>query len=123
VAVVGLSHDPSRPSHVVARYLLDHGYEVIPVNPNYETILGLKSYPDLKSITAPVDIVNVFQRSERVPPFVEEAIAIGAKVVWMQLGIVHREAAQKAREAGLEVVMDHCMKMEHERLFGESQAR
>jgi len=118
VAIVGLSDDWSRPSNFVGKYLLEHGFEVVPVNPKYEEILGQKCYPDLKSIPTAVDIVDLFQRSERVPPFVDDAIAIGAKVVWMQLGIVHEEAAQKARDAGLEVVMDRCIKIEYARLFG-----
>lgn len=118
VAIVGLSDNWSRPSNFVGKYLLEHGFEVIPVNPKYEEILGQKCYPDLKSIPTAVDIVDLFQRSERVPPFVDDAIAIGAKVVWMQLGIVHEAAAQKARDAGLEVVMDRCIKIEYARLFG-----
>ncbi len=116
VAVVGLSANSSRPSNSVGRYLLEHGFEVIPVNPRYDEVLGQTCYPDLASIPTPVDIVDLFQRAERVPPFVDDAIAIGAKVVWMQLGIVHEEAAQKAQNAGLEVVMDRCIKIEHERL-------
>ena len=122
IAVVGLSADTSRPSHSVSKYLLEHGFEVIPVNPKYDAVLGQTCYPDLASIPTPVDIVDVFQRAERVPPFVDQAIAIGAKVVWMQLGIVHEEAAQKARDAGLEVVMDRCIKIEHARLFGAVNA-
>jgi predicted CoA-binding protein len=118
VAVVGLSADWSRPSFFAAKYLLDHGFEIIPVNPKYEEILGQKCYPDLKSIPAPVDIVDLFQKAERVPSFVDDAIAIGAKLVWMQLGIINEEAAEKARDAGLEVVMDKCMKIEYARLFG-----
>lgn len=118
VAIVGLSDDWSRPSNFAAKYLLDHGFEVIPVNPKYDQILGQKCYADLKDIPTPVDVVDLFQRVERVPPFVDQAIEIGAKVVWMQLGIVHEEAAQKARDAGLEVVMDRCMKIEYARLFG-----
>lgn len=118
VAVVGLSADWSRPSNFAAKYLLDHGFEVYPVNPKYDEILGQKCYPDLKSIPGPVDIVDLFQKTERVPPFVDQAIEIGARVVWMQLGIVNEEAAQKARDAGLEVVMDRCMKIEYARLFG-----
>jgi predicted CoA-binding protein len=118
VAVVGLSDDWSRPSNFVAKYLLEHGFEVIPVNPKYDSILGQKCYPDLASIPTPVDIVDLFQRAERVPPFVDDAIAIGAKVVWMQLGIVHEAAAEKARAAGLEVIMDRCIKIEYARLFG-----
>ena len=118
VAMVGLSDDWSRPSNFAAKYLLDHGFEVIPVNPKYDEILGQKCYADLRDIPIPVDIVDLFQRVERVPPFVDQAIEIGAKVVWMQLGIVHDEAAQKAQQAGLEVVMDRCMKIEYARLFG-----
>jgi predicted CoA-binding protein len=118
VAMVGLSDDWSRPSNFAAKYLLDHGFEVIPVNPKYPEILGQKCYADLRDIPDPVDIVDLFQRIERVPPFVDQAIEIGAKVVWMQLGIIHEEAAQKARGAGLEVVMDRCMKIEYARLFG-----
>ena len=118
VAMVGLSADWSRPSNFAAKYLLDHGFEVIPVNPKYDEILGQKCYADLKDILTPVDVVDLFQRVERVSPFVDQAIEIGAKVVWLQLGIVHQEAAQKARDAGLEVVMDRCMKIEYARLFG-----
>ena len=118
VAIVGLSADWSRPSNFAAKYLIDHGFEVIPVNPKYDEILGQKCYPDLESIPTPVDIVDLFQRVDRIPPFVDQAIEIGAKVVWMQLGIIHEEAAQKARDAGLEVVMDRCMKIEYARLFG-----
>ena len=118
VAMVGLSADWYRPSNFAAKYLLDHDFEVIPVNPKYDEILGQKCYPDLASIPTPVDIVDLFQRPDRIPPFVDQAIEIGAKVVWMQLGIVNQEAAQKARDAGLEVVMDRCMKIEYARLYG-----
>jgi len=118
VAMVGLSADWSRPSNFAAKYLLDHGFEVIPVNPKSTEILGQKCYADLRDIPTPVDIVDLFQRIERVPPFVDQAIEIGARVVWLQLGIVHEEAAQKARDAGLEVVQDRCMKIEYARLFG-----
>jgi len=118
VAMVGLSADWWRPSFFAAKYLLEHGFEVIPVNPKYEEILGQKCYPDLKSIPTPVDVVDLFQKAERVPLFIDDAIEIGAKVVWMQLGIVNEEAAQKARDAGLEVVMDRCMKIEYARIFG-----
>ena len=118
VAMVGLSEDWSRPSNFAAKYLLEHGFEVIPVNPKYDEILGQKCYPDLKSIPTPVDVVDLFQRSERVPPFVDEAIAIGAKVVWMQLSVINEDAAATAIEAGLEVVMNRCMKIEYARLFG-----
>jgi predicted CoA-binding protein len=118
VAMVGLSDDWSRPSNFAAKYLLDHGFEVIPINPKYPEILGQKCYADLRDIPDPVDIVDLFQRVERIPPFVDQAIEIGAKAVWMQLGIIHEEAAQKARDAGLEVVMNRCMKIEYARLFG-----
>jgi len=118
VAMVGLSADWWRPSFFAAKYLLEHGFEVIPVNPKYEEILGQKCYPDLKSIPTPVDIVDLFQKAERVPLFVDAAIEVGAKVVWMQLGIVNEGAAQKTRDAGLEVVMDRCMKIEYARIFG-----
>ena len=118
VAVVGLSADWWRPSFFAAKYLLDHGFEVIPVNPKYDEILEQKCYPDLKSIPSPIDIVDLFQRPERVPLFIDDAIEIGARAVWMQLGIVNEEAARKARDAGLEVVMDRCMKIEFARLFG-----
>ena len=118
IAVVGLSADWSRPSYFAAKYMLDHGFEIIPVNPKYEAILGQKCYPDLLSIPTPVDIVDLFQKAERVPPFVDDAIAMKAKLVWLQLGIVHEEAAQKARDAGLEVIMDRCIKIEYARIFG-----
>jgi predicted CoA-binding protein len=116
--MVGLSADWWRPSFFAAKYLLEHGFKVIPVNPKYQEILGQKCYPDLKSIPTPVDIVDLFQKMERIPPFVDDAIAIGAKVVWMQLGIINQEAAQTAGDAGLEVVMDRCMKIEYARIFG-----
>ncbi len=118
VAVVGLSADWWRPSFFAAKYLLEHGFEVIPVNPKYEEILEQKCYPDLKSIPTPIDTVNLFQRSERVPLFIDDAIEIGAKVIWMQLGVINDQAAERARESGLEVVMDRCMKIEFARLFG-----
>ena len=118
LAVVGLSANEMRPSYFAAKYMQDHGYRIIPVNPNYDEILGEKCYPDLASIPEPVDIVDLFQRSERVMPFAEQAIEIGAKVVWMQLGVINEEAAKLARDAGLEVVMDRCVKIEYARLFG-----
>jgi predicted CoA-binding protein len=118
VAVVGLSADPMRPSHFAAKYLQDHGFQVVPVNPKYDTVLGEPCWPDLRAIPHPVDVVDLFQRADRVPAFVDDAIAIGARVVWMQLGVVHEEAAARAREAGLEVIMDRCMKIEYARLFG-----
>lgn len=118
VAMVGLSDDWSRPSNFAAKYLLEHGFEVIPINPKYEHILGQRCHSSLEEIETPVDIVNVFQRSERVPPFADSAIGIGAKVLWLQLGVRHEESAQKARNAGLDVVQDRCMKIEYARLFG-----
>ena len=122
IAVVGLSANRSRPSHSVATYLLEHGFEVIPVNPAYDEVVGQTCYPDLISVPVPVDIVNLFRRAEHVPPFVDAAIDIGARVVWMQLGIIHEGAAEEARKAGLEVVMDRCIKIEHARLIGGPDA-
>ena len=119
IAVVGLSPKESRPSNMVARYLLEAGYTVIPVNPGQEEILGLDCYPDLSSIPIPVDIVDIFRRSEDVPPIVAEAIAVGAKAVWMQEGVIHAEAAQTAKAAGLVVVMDRCIKTVHHDLAHE----
>jgi predicted CoA-binding protein len=119
IAVVGLSPDPTRPSHNVARYLQAHGYRIIPVNPIAEEVLGEKSYPDLASVPDDVDVVDVFRAPEHVPAIVEAAIAKGAKAVWMQEGVVHEEAAARAQEAGLLVVMDHCMLKEHRRLMSE----
>ena len=118
VAMVGLSGNPSRPSHFVAIYLKSKGYEVIPVNPREKEILGQKSYASLKAIPGEVDIVDIFRDPAAVLPIVEEAIAIGAKAVWMQLGIVNEPAAEAARAASLEVIMDRCMKIEHARFFG-----
>jgi predicted CoA-binding protein len=118
IAMVGLSPDTSRPSYRAAVHMKSQGYKLFPVNPNYEEILGFKCYKSLKDIPEPVDIVDIFRKPEDVPPIVEEAIAIGAKVIWMQLGIVHEEAAKRAREAGLDVVMDRCVKMEHTRFWG-----
>jgi len=118
VAMVGLSANWYRPSNFAAKYLIDHGYTVMPVNPNYDEVLGQKCYPSLLDVPGPVDVVDIFQRPDKVPPLVEQAIEIDARVVWMQLGIVHEQAAQRARQAGLEVVMDHCMKIEYGRLFG-----
>lgn len=118
VASVGLSGNEEKVSNGVGAYLLEHGYEVIPVNPTTDEILGKKSYPDLSSVPEKIDVVQVFRRPEDVPPVVDEAIKVGAKVVWMQEGIVNEEAAQKAREAGLQVVMDACMRASHKRLIG-----
>lgn len=118
VAVVGLSPKADRPSYGVASYLGENGYEIVPVNPTTDQILGLKSYPDLRSIPGPVEVVDIFRRSEDVGPIVDDAIAIGAKAVWMQDGVVNEEAAEKARKAGLKVVMNTCMMREHHRLSG-----
>ena len=119
IAVVGLSSNPDKISYGVTEYMQRHGYRIIPVNPTTDQILGEKAYPDLVSIPDKVDIVQVFRRPEDVPPVVDEAIQIGAKVVWMQEGIRHEAAAQKARAAGLEVVMDLCMRNVHRWLIGE----
>lgn len=113
IAMVGLSPKESRPSNLVARYLISAGFRVIPVNPGQESILGLPCYPDLAAIPEPVDIVDIFRRSDEVGPVVDEAIAIGAKAVWMQEGIVNEAAATTARAAGLAVVMDRCIKTDH----------
>jgi predicted CoA-binding protein len=118
VAMVGLSADWWRPSFFAAKYLLEHGFEVTPVNPEYDEILGQKCYPDLKSLPTPIDVVDLFQKADRVPLFIDDAVEIGAKVFWMQLGVINSEAAQKAQNVGLEVVMDRCMKIEFARLFG-----
>jgi len=116
IAMVGLSPDPNRPSHRVAQYLINHGYKVIPVNPEAQEILGTKSYPDMISIPKPIEIVDIFRRSDEVILIVDEAIKVGAKAVWMQEGIINEEAALKAQDAGLLVVMDRCMLKEHKRL-------
>ena len=109
IAMVGLSANPSRPSHGVAAYLLRHGYDITPVNPNETEVLGRKSYPSLKEVPGPVEIVDIFRDPAAVPGIVEDAIAGGAKVIWTQLGVVHEAAAARAREAGLTVVMDRCI--------------
>jgi len=119
VAIVGVSPNPERPSYRVASYLMEHGYKVIPVNPNAQEILGKTSYPDLSSIPEKIEVVDIFRKSEEVVPIVEEAIKIGVKVVWMQEGVINEEAAAKARDAGLLVVMDKCMLKEHQRLTPE----
>lgn len=118
VAMVGLSGNTFRPSHFVGIYLISKGFDVVPVNPREAFILKRQSYPSLKDIPGGVEIVDIFREPSAVPGIVDEAIAIGAKVIWMQLGIVNEEAAQRARDAGLEVVMDRCMKIEHGRYFG-----
>lgn len=118
IAMVGLSSNPFRPSHYAAIYLLSEGYDVIPVNPREKEILGRESYPSLAAIPGGVEIVDIFREPVAVPPIVDEAIAIGAKVIWMQLGVIDEPSAERARNAGLEVVMDRCMKIEHARFFG-----
>ena len=118
IASVGLSSNPLKASYGVVAYLQARGYRIIPVNPTATEILGEKAYPDLSAIPEKVDVVQVFRRPEDVPPVVEGAIKIGAKVVWMQEGISNEEAAQAAREAGLQVVMDACMRATHQRLIG-----
>lgn len=118
IAMVGLSGNWYRPSFFAAKYLLEHGFQVIPVNPNYQEILGQKCYPDLASIPQQFDIVDLFQRSDQVLQFVQPAIDRQAKVLWLQLGIVNDAAAAQAEGAGLQVVMDRCMKIEYARLFG-----
>jgi predicted CoA-binding protein len=117
VAVVGLSTNPERPSYRIASYLAGQGYNIIPVNPNARKIMGRQSYPDLSSIPEKVDVVQVFRRSEDVMPIVEAAVKIRAKAVWLQEGVVNEEAADRARGAGLLVVMDKCMLAEHRRLI------
>jgi len=118
IAVVGLSADWYRPSYFAAKYMQEHGYRVIPVNPKYDSILGETCYRSLRDIGERVDLVDVFRKTEDVMPVAEEAIAIGAKVLWQQLGVKNEAAAAKARAAGLETVLDRCVKIEHGRLFG-----
>ncbi|HUV53202.1 MAG TPA: CoA-binding protein [Dehalococcoidia bacterium] len=112
VAIVGVSPDPQRPSYRVANFLKNEGYRIIPVTPKGGEILGEKVYPNLSSIPVPVEVVDIFRRSEEIPLVVEEAIAIGAKAVWMQEELINEEAAERARKAGLTVIMDHCMRKE-----------
>ncbi|MBK9139659.1 MAG: CoA-binding protein [Verrucomicrobia bacterium] len=116
VAVVGLSDKPDRDSHRVAAYLQQAGYRIIPVNPNLSEVLGERAYPSLREVPVPVDIVDIFRKPDAVPAIVADAIAIGAKVIWMQDGIAHNAAADQARAAGLKVVMSKCMLREHRRL-------
>ncbi|MCL5997181.1 MAG: CoA-binding protein [Chloroflexi bacterium] len=122
IAMVGLSGNPFRPSHFAAIYMLAEGYDIMPVNPREQEILGHACYPSLTSLNEAqpgcVEIVDIFRNPADVPPIVEEAIAIGAKVVWMQLGVINEQAARRAVEAGLDVVMDRCVKIEHARFFG-----
>jgi hypothetical protein len=120
VASVGVSSNDEKPGYWIFHYLLQQGYKMIPVNPTATEILGQKVYPDLASIPDKVDVVQVFRKPEDVPPVVEAAIQVGAKVVWMQEGVVNEQAAQKAEEAGLKVVMNRCMMKTHQRLMGNS---
>lgn len=117
IASVGLSSNQGKESFWIVSYLKEQGYRIIPVNPTADEILGEKSYPDLQSVPEKIDVVQIFRKPEDVPPVVDDAIQVGAKVVWMQEGIVNYEAAQKAEEAGLQVVMDACMRSTHRRLM------
>lgn len=120
IAMVGLSSNPYRPSHFAAIYLLAEGYTIIPVNPRESEILGRKCYPTLTATAMdfPIHVVDVFRASKDVPPIADEAIAIGASVLWLQLTVINNAAAEKAMAAGLDVVQDRCMKIEHARFFG-----
>ena len=118
LAVVGLSANWYRPSYFAAKYMQEHGYRVIPVNPMYEEVLGERCYKSLRDIPDKVDVVDCFRKSEEIPSLADDAIAIGAKVLWMQLGVQNAAAREKAEKAGLEVVENRCVKIEHARLFG-----
>ena len=118
IAMVGLSSNPFRPSHFAAIYMLSQGYDVTPVNPRETEILGRPSYATLSAAPGPIEIVDIFREPSAVPDIVEEAIAVGAKVIWMQLGVIDEKSAERASRAGLEVVMDRCVKIEHARFFG-----
>jgi predicted CoA-binding protein len=117
IAVVGLSNSPLRPSHGVAAYMQSHGYRIIPVNPQIRGALGEKALPSLSAINEKIDIVDVFRRSEFVPEIVDEAIRLKVPALWLQEGVIHEEAAAKARDAGIFVVMDHCILKEHRKRF------
>jgi uncharacterized protein len=117
IAVVGISHKEDRDSHKVAKYLKQHGYKMIPINPKYTEVLGEKCYPSLQDVPERIDIADIFRNLEAIPGIVDEAIAAGVGTVWMQLGLAHNEAACKAEAAGLRVVMNKCTKLEHERLY------
>ncbi|CUU05624.1 hypothetical protein JGI2_01280 [Candidatus Kryptobacter tengchongensis] len=118
IAVVGISDKSDRDSYIVGEYLLRNGYKIIPVNPNIDSVFGLKAYPDLLSVLDDVDIVDIFRRPEFVDEIVEQAIQKGAKVVWMQLGVINERAAKRAQDAGLKVIMNKCIKVEHMYRFG-----
>jgi len=117
IAVVGASPKPWRDSGSIAMFLIEKGYKVYPVNPKYEEVYGVKCYPDLKSVPEKIDIVDIFRKSEEVEPIIDEAISVGAKSVWMQLGVVNEQAAAKADAAGLKVIMDRCIAIEHRALI------
>lgn len=117
IAVVGMSKNPEKDAHTIPRFLLEKGYKVVPVNPTATDILGLKCHASLREVKEPIDIVNVFRPSEDVPPIIEDAIAVGAKAVWMQTGIAHAQAAAKGRAAGLTVVEDQCIRVTLGRLL------
>ncbi len=123
IAVVGLSNDPWRPSHGVAEYLQGQGYRIVPVNPNERAVLGEKSYATLEAVPFPIDIVDIFRRSELVAPLVDSAIALHAKAIWMQESVVDAQSAQRARAAGLAVAMDRCILKDHARWKRESEPR
>ncbi len=118
IAVVGLSAEWHRPSYFAAKYMQEHGYRIVPVNPKYREILGGRCWPSLREIPFAIDMVDVFRRSEDVLPIARDAVALGAKVLWQQLGVANLEADRLAREHGLDSVMDRCVKIEHARLFG-----
>ncbi len=118
IAVVGLSGNWYRPSYFAAKYMQEHGYRIVPVNPSYPEVLGEKCYPDVASIPGPIDIVDCFRKPAEIPLLAREAVAKGAKVLWMQLGIRSAEAAAVANDAGLDVVQDRCVKIEHARIMG-----
>ena len=118
IAVVGLSADWFRPSYFAAKYMQEHGYRIIPVNPKYPEILGEKCYASLQAIPEKVDMVDCFRKTAEIPPIAQDAIAIGAKVLWQQLGVENEEADELVRAAGMDSVMDRCVKIEHARLFG-----
>ena len=118
LAVVGLSAEAHQPSYFAAKYMLEHGYRIVPVNPKYPSILGQRCFPSLEAIDHPVDMVDVFRRPQDTPAIAEQAVAIGAKVLWLQLGVINEQARAIAAAGGLEVVQDRCVKIEHARFFG-----
>jgi len=119
IAVVGLSPKPQRASYQVASYLMGVGYTIIPVNPGQKEILGMQCYPDLRAVEQPIDVVDIFRRADQIEPIVRDAIAVGARVIWMQQGIVNEQAAALAEAAGITVIMDRCMKVDHLQLMGK----